>query len=332
LTQKRNAQKRPVVVLYDVDPSWTDDEQNKVRSLTSQISNALQNEGHHTSEAEVRDHNIKSVVSPFSPDEHVIFNWCESLPGIPRSEPLVVQELSSLGFTHTGADFEALDLAHYKTKMKAELIKNDIPTPKGMLFSKPHSGDWKTFPAIVKAANEHCSTGLSRESVVMNSSELDKRLEWFLRTYNQEALVEEFIDGREFHVSLWGNGTISMLPPVEMGFSNLTDIHDRLCTYEAKFVPGSNLYESIETLLPTINGDEQLDELERVCRRAYKAVGCRDYGRIDVRVKDGIHYVLDVNPNADISADASLAYAASQLGYSYSQTISRIVQLASKRF
>jgi D-alanine-D-alanine ligase len=332
LTQKRNSQKRPVVVLYDVDPSWSSEEQSEVRSLTSQISSALQNEGHLTSEAEVRDHNIKGVVSPFSPDEHVIFNWCESLPGVPRSEPLVAQELSSLGFTHTGADFEALDLAHYKMKMKSALISNNIPTPEGKIFNIPDSEGWNIFPAIVKAANEHCSTGLSRESVVMNKTELEKRLEWFFNTYSQEALVEEFIDGREFHVSLWGNGKINMLPPVEMGFSNLSDIHDRLCTYESKFVPGSKLYDSIETLLPTIDGNEQFNELERVCRLAYKAVGCRDYGRIDVRVKDGIHYVLDVNPNADISADASLAYAASQVGYSYSQTISRIVQLASKRF
>ncbi|MBL8026185.1 MAG: hypothetical protein JNL74_07230 [Fibrobacteres bacterium] len=331
LTKKDKKIKRPVVVLYDVDPSWTNEEQDEVRSLTTQISEALRGEGHRTDKVEVRDQNIKDVVSPFSPTEHIVFNWCEQIPGIPKSEPLVAKELSTLGFTHTGADYEALNLAHYKLQMKSALIANGVPTPVGQIFDKPDASGWTRFPAIVKAANEHCSLGLSRDSVVMNKSELEARLKWFFRKYKQQALVEEFIDGREFHVSLWGNGTIEMLPPVEMSFANLPDIHDRLCTYESKFVPGSMLYENIETVLPTIEGSESLPDLEKVCRKAYKAVGCRDYGRIDVRLKDGIYYVLDVNPNADISADASLAYAASQVGYSYGQTVSRIVQLASKR-
>jgi D-alanine-D-alanine ligase len=96
-------------------------------------------------------------------------------------------------------------------------------------------------------------------------------------------------------------------------------------------VPGSKHYEGIKTLLPAPLDGVDLRSLERVCQDAYRAGGCRDYGRIDVRLRDGLFYVLDVNPNADISADASLACAAEVAGYSYGEMASRIVRLAAKR-
>jgi len=122
-----------------------------------------------------------------------------------------------------------------------------------------------------------------------------------------------------------------MLPPAEMDYSSLDDIHDRLCTYDAKFLPGSPLYDGIKTLLPAPLSREESNALESACKDAYKALGCRDYGRIDARIRDGIVYVLDVNPNADISADASLACAAEVAGYSYGEAGSRIVRLAAHR-
>jgi D-alanine-D-alanine ligase len=132
-------------------------------------------------------------------------------------------------------------------------------------------------------------------------------------------------------VSLWGNGTIEMLPPAEMDFSQFKDVHDRLCTYESKFVPGSRHYEGIHTLLPAPLSPKEMRLLREVCRAAYRTIGCRDYGRIDIRIRDGVFHVLDVNPNADISADASLACAAEMAGYSYGETGSRIIRLAAKR-
>ncbi|MBU1150540.1 MAG: hypothetical protein KJ800_06290, partial [Proteobacteria bacterium] len=211
------------------------------------------------------------------------------------------------------------------------LSKAGIPTPTWRLYDRPQADGWNQFPAIVKAANEHSSEGLTRESVVMNEEELSARVAYVLKTYDQPALVEDFIDGREFHVSLWGNGTIDMLPPAEMDFSQFKDVHDRLCTYDAKFVPGSESYEGIKTLLPALLGADDLRTLKRVCQAAYRAIGCRDYGRIDLRIRDGVFYVLDVNPNADISADASLACAAELAVYSYGEMGSRIVRLAANR-
>jgi D-alanine-D-alanine ligase len=116
-----------------------------------------------------------------------------------------------------------------------------------------------------------------------------------------------------------------------MDYVGLTDIRDRLFTFEAKYVPGSRLYETIELRVPAELDPAARNELERIVLRAYRATGCRDYGRIDVRMRGGTFYVIDVNPNPDINPLTSLAYAAAEAGYSYGELGSRIVSLAAAR-
>jgi len=108
-------------------------------------------------------------------------------------------------------------------------------------------------------------------------------------------------------------------------------VKDRICGYDAKFISGSEHYEKIETLLPAPLSKKELSSIEKICKKAYRVTGCRDYARLDVRYRDGIFYVLDVNPNADISADASMACAAETAGFSYGEMGSRIVRIAAKR-
>ncbi|MGB9723938.1 MAG: hypothetical protein ACP5OO_03410 [Chloroflexia bacterium] len=139
------------------------------------------------------------------------------------------------------------------------------------------------------------------------------------------------MDGREFHVSLWGNGRIQVLPPAEMDFSAFDDPRRRLCDFDAKFTPGSPSYEHIQVHLPAPLSREEQTCLERIARATYRATGCRDYARLDIRMRDGVFYVLDVNPNPDISADTSTALAAAAAGYSYGELGSRLVYLAAAR-
>lgn len=323
--------KVPVVLLYNQDPSWTPQEKSEVDLLSSQLAQAVSGVGHPITLLPLSDSDLPAALRPFDPGTHVILNWCENLPAIPKTESLVTRILESLGYAFTGADAAALERSQNKRILKEILNRAGIATPAWRLYESPETNGWKQFPAIVKAANEHCSEGLTRESVVMNETEMKARIAYVLDRFRQPALVEDFIDGREFHVSLWGNGVIEMLPPAEMDFSQFKDIHDRLCTYESKFVPGSRHYEGIHTLLPAPLGPEEMHRLRDVCQAAYRAIGCRDYGRIDVRIRDGVFHVLDVNPNADISEDASLACAAELAGYSYGETGSRIVRLAANR-
>jgi len=321
----------PVLLLYNVDPSWEASEREDVVAVTNQLLHAIADIGHPSASVPLFGDNMQEVMEPYGRTEYIVFNWCESIPGRPHSEPQVARELESMGFTFTGAGSTALDLACDKRRVKKVLEESGIPTPSWRLYVRPERNLWGRYPAIVKAANEHCSEGITRESVVMTEQELLERVSYIIDAYHQPALVEDFIDGREFHVSLWGNGRIEMLPPAEMDFSLFSDFHDRLCTHDSKCVPGSLHYEGIQTLLPAPLSGEELQALGKVCMSAYMAVGCRDYGRLDVRSRDGVYYVLDVNPNADISADASLACAAEIAGYSYGQAGSRIVRLAARR-
>jgi len=321
----------PILLLYNLEPSWTPSEKEEADKLARELGRYVADIGHPTTFVPLADDNLASALDPFDPMMHVVFNWCESIPGIPHSESRVARNLERMRFTFTGADSRALSLAEDKSLVKEVLDRSGIPTPDWRVYDRAEADGWNLFPAIVKPVNEHCSEGITSEAVVMSGQELEKRIDYILTTYRQQALVEEFIDGREFHVSLWGNGRIEMLPPAEMDFSLFDQVQDRLCTYEAKFVPGSTHYEGIQTLLPAPLSETELQSMEQVCRAAYSALGCRDYGRIDLRMCDGICYILDVNPNADISSDASLACAAELAGYSYGETASRIIRLAAGR-
>jgi D-alanine-D-alanine ligase len=323
--------KIPVVVLYNVDPDWTQEEKDEVGRLTSELGDALTCTGHPAVLVPVANDDLGSCLEDFDPAECIIFNWCESLPGLGHSEWLAAKRLEMLGYTFTGADSETLALSQDKFRVKVLLDQALIPTPAWHIFHTPDPADWKSFPAIVKPMNEHSSAGITPEAVVLNKTELRNRIAYILRTYQQPALVEEFIDGREFHVSVWGNDNLTVLPPAEMDFSFFTDVKDRLCTYDSKFLPGSRHYEKIETLLPAPLTEEEVKSLNLVCENAYRAMGCRDYARMDIRLLNGVFYVLDVNPNADISSDASMACSAEAAGVNYGQMGSLIVRMAARR-
>ena len=162
-------------------------------------------------------------------------------------------------------------------------------------------------------------------------SELRGRIQYVINEMHQPALVEEFIDGREFHVGVIGNGTLSVLPPAEIDYSSFNDIHDRLCTYESNYDPTSLAYKLTLPKLPVILTKDQLSRLEKIVIAAYRAIDCRDYARMDVRLQDEAFYLLDVNPNPDISSDTSLALGAELVGLSYGKLGSLFINLAAER-
>lgn len=319
-----------VLLLFNLDPDWTREEQAGALDLTSQFDKAISSLGYSTTLIQVTGDDIDSALAQYDPQEHIVFNWCESLPGVAHSEWLVAKYLEKRGFTFTGAGSAALALTQDKCRTKQLLDHSGITTPKWRVYNRaPATIRWNNFPAIVKPAKEHCSEGIDRNSVVNNETELIERVRYIFEKYRQPVLVEDFIDGRELHISLWNNGEI--LPPAEMEFSLLKDARDRICSYEAKYVPGSKLYENIKTVLPAPLSTAELQKVEEVCRTAYLLSGCRDYARIDVRMRDGVFYILDVNPNADISPDTSTIAAAEYAGYSYGEFIGQIIQLAALR-
>ncbi|MBM4464156.1 MAG: ATP-grasp domain-containing protein [Chloroflexi bacterium] len=328
--RRTSTSKASVLLLYNLDRTWSEPDLQEVLTAVEKLESALIEAGHPmTSRAVHRD--VEAVIRDFDPSQDIIFNWCDGLEGAPKAEHLVPWVLEALGFSYTGADAQTLLISQDKWRVKRILHTRHISTPRGRVFRQPEADGWDHFPAIVKPVAEHCSFGITREAVVDTPQDLERRVAYVLETFNQPALVEDFIDGREFHVAVWGNGRPQVLPLAEMDFSAFGDVHDRLCTYESKWEPGSLPYRLIRTLCPAPVDGGLKARIETVAVTAYRALGCRDYGRMDIRVRDGVSYVLDVNPNPDICDDGSFALAAEVAGFSYPDMASHIVALAANR-
>jgi D-alanine-D-alanine ligase len=321
----------PVILLYNLDRSWSPSDIEEILVLVQNLAEGLSTVGHPTQAICLEDEGLERVMAGCDPSRQIVFNWCEEVPGIPHSSALVARMLEELGFTFTGAGSQALLFSQDKPAVKDRLLKKQVPTPCWQVYKGDGTLDWDCFPAIVKPAYEHSSCGLTQQAVIHNRQELSQQVAQVAETFRQPVLVEDFIDGREFHVTVVGNGRLRALPIAEMDFSAIQNDCARFCTYDSKFEPASLDYQMIQLLLPATLSVEEKQQLEAVAIAAYKATNCRDYARLDIRQRDGIFYVLDINPNADLSPDTSLVLSAGLAGYSYGQFGSLLVNLAAHR-
>ena len=322
----------PVLLLHNVDDDWEAADVEDAEREATLLEEALRALGHPVENVPVRTPAVKECLQPFDPSRYVVFNWVEGLQGVVRGDVIAARALAELGFAYTGSTADVIELAWEKPRVKRLMVKRGIPTPKWLLAESAHVAAWDAFPAIVKPAEEHCSIGVDRDSVVLTLDELRARVHLVVTKYHQPALVEEFIDGREFHVAVWGNDrSLKMLPPAEMDFSAFTDVHDHLCTFDSKFCPGTAHYERIEMRIPAELTPLEHATLEKTAFATFRAFHCRDYARLDVRLRDGVFYVVDVNPNPDIRTETSIHFAAEKAGFAFGELGSRLVGLAARR-
>ena len=321
----------PVVLLYNVDSSWTFDEVREAEQYLTTMVDALAHHGHPVELAQVR-HDVARPLCHFDPREQIVFNWCEGLDGEPNAFDRIPPVLEELGFAYTGATAWTLAMTQDKAAAKTILDQLNIPTPAWRAFRSPDEVEgWDIFPAIVKPAAEHCSSGITDGAVVSDLEQLRERVATIVKMYGGQALVEDFIEGREFNVSIWGNGRPAPLPLYEIDFSAIPDPHHRLVDFDAKWIKGSYTYEHTPARCPADVDDELAGRIRSVAMDAYRALRLRDYGRIDMRVRDGQPYVVDVNSNPDITIDGGFAKTAAVAGYDYGAMVSRIVNLAGHR-
>jgi D-alanine-D-alanine ligase len=261
------------------------------------------------------------------------FNLCDDgFFSDPLLEPHLPSMLDILGINYTGCDYLSLALCLNKARAKKILAYHDIPTPKFQVFRR---GDEKIrkllkYPLMVKPVHEDASIGIKDESVVRNESELFARVKHVIKEYNQPALVEEYIEGREFNVGILGEKEI--LPVAEILFDGLPFGKPRIINYAAKWKQNSVDYQKTNRSCPASIDVHLEKKLKSLAVSASRLMLCRDYCRVDFRVdKEEDAFVLEVNPNPDISEDAGLCAMAKANGYSYKDLIERIVKSASQR-
>jgi len=297
------------------------------------IKKILSERGHDVKILEV-DIDLYENLKSEKPD--VIFNLADDgFYDDPRLEPHVAALFDILKIPYTGNNYFTLALCQNKARAKEILTYNGILTPKWQVFNNSNRklNPELKFPLIVKPIREDGSVGIKERSVVKNDEELKEQIEHILDVYQQEALVEEFIDGREFNVGIIGNKKLTVLPIAEIDFSELPPNIPRVVSYRAKWVKQSIAFKKTPVVCPA-NIDEKLQkDLEEISKKCYKIFGCQGYARLDIRYdeKENKIYVLELNPNPDISEDGGLAREAKTAGISYENLILKIIDLALKK-
>ena len=271
---------------------------------------------------------IDRLVEQHHPDDFLFFNLCEHLLGRATDDVKITTRLDKLGVTYTGAPTTTLRRTVDKARAKQILQKNKVPTAPFQVFSRADEDIHAPLPAIVKPVAEDASLGITRESVVFDATQLRKRVQYILDVYHQPALVEEYIVGREFNVGLWGNGTTHLLPLAELSFAQWNNPYQQFCHFDAKWTPDSLEYQTMPVICPAQIDEATAERIRAAAYRSYQALGCRDYARVDMRVRDGVPYVLEVNPNPCLAPDAGFPNAARVAGYSYPKMAAQIVEWA----
>ena len=261
----------------------------------------------------------------------VVFNLCESLAGDTRHEPVLPALLDLAGLRYTGSPAAALALALAKDLTKRVLVGAGVPTPEAVAIApgRDPAPAAALLPAIVKPAREDASNGISHRSVVQSRAQLAAQVAEIHARFGQPALVERFIDGREVYVSLVGHPPVA-LPMHEIDFA-LPAGRPRIVTYAGKWDKRSADYRGTTPTRAVL--DERVRaRCESAARAAFEALGLRDYARIDLRIDAaGNPFVIDVNPNCDLSRGAGVARAASYGGLSYADLIARVCEAALAR-
>ncbi|HVO75194.1 MAG TPA: ATP-grasp domain-containing protein [Ignavibacteriaceae bacterium] len=298
------------------------------------IRKALADEGFNSYLLNISD-DIQVIIKDAKKNKpDVVFNLVEIYKENPRLEMNIVGVLELLKITYTGAPPLALANCQNKELSKKLLQNAGIKTPEFILFDKQETR-YKhnlNYPVIVKPAFEDASIGIDNNSVVRNNKELKNRIEYIFIQLSQPCLVEEYIDGRELNAAVIGDKNPVVLPISEIDFSEMPDYLHNIVSYQAKWDPTHESYQKTIPVCPAKLSREIEDAVNKIALKAFRIMGCRDYARVDMRLSDENElYVLEVNPNPDLSQCSGFIRSAAASGLSYSQTMKKIVELAWER-
>jgi D-alanine-D-alanine ligase len=271
---------------------------------------------------------IRPAAGFFEP--HIVLNLMEAFAGVTTFDQNVVSYLELLRLRYTGCNPRGLILARDKALSKKLLAYHRIPVPdftvvrygrKPVLPKKMH------FPLIVKSLFFEASAGISQASVVENDEQLARRVLFIHENLGTAAIVEQFIDGRELYVGVLGNERLEVFPVWEMSFAQMPDNRWRIATERVKWSTQYQKKHGIMTDAATLDA-AAVDRIQRIAKRAYRALDLNGYARIDLRMDDeGRPYVLEANPNPNLAYGEDFAESAEAAGVSYETLLERIIAL-----
>lgn len=342
-----------VLVLYNqptLEPGQPDAEaEQEIVETAHAVAKALERSGERVTRLGIRSDPapLMQVLRDDRPD--VTFNLFEGTAHHPEAESHVAGLLEWLGIPYTGSPSRSLLLARDKSRAKPLLEGARLPTPRFTVVHRlPVPENTLGWPVIVKPATEDASVGIDQGSVVTSQVQLVRRAEQLLHRYRPPVLVEEFIAGREFNVSIVENPDLQILPIAEIVFTDLTPQPPSpaprgeqggrgpgrwpIVTYQAKWSPGSAEDLATRPCCPADVPAALAERLGALAARAFEVFGCRDYARVDFRVHaHGEPFILEVNPNPSFHPTAGLSNALKAAGLSHEEFSVALVRQAFAR-
>jgi D-alanine-D-alanine ligase len=271
---------------------------------------------------------IRPTAGFFQP--HVVFNLMEAFAGITTFDQNVVSYLELLHLKYTGCNPRGLIFARDKALSKKLLAYHRIPVPDFCVVRygrKPAIPKKLHFPLIVKSLFFEASAGISQASVVEDEEQLARRVQFIHESLGTAAIVEQFVDGRELYVGVLGNERLDVLPVWEMSFAQMPENRWRIATERVKWNTQYQKKNGIMTNAAKLDA-AAVDHIQRIAKRAYRALDLNGYARIDLRMDDtGRAYVLEANPNPNLAYGEDFAESAETNGISYEKLLERIVTL-----
>jgi len=272
---------------------------------------------------------LQASITSFQPE--IIFNLMEEFHGVALYDQHIVAYLELMKQAYTGCNPRGLMLAHDKVLSKQVLCFHHIPTPRFVVYKRGAAvrpPRRLRYPLIVKSTTEDASFGLTAASIVSTPEELVQRVTSAYEEIGTDVLVEEFIEGREFYVSILGNARLQVMPVWELLMTRLPQGEPNIATAEVKWNYAYQAAVGVETRAVADLPPAGLEKIKRIGKRVYRALCLSGYARIDLRMDpQGRVYVLEANPNPNLSYGEDFTEAADTGGIPYEVVIQRILRL-----
>ncbi len=326
-----------ILMLFDLstkiaESSYTEMLKTEEWKTEAHVLKALQKLGHGVTPLGVQDdlegliHQLKSQ----KPD--LVFNLSEAFRGRREYEPHLVSLLELMEFKYTGAGPEALRLCKDKSMTKKILAYHRIAVPRfevSRIASPLRNLKGFDFPAFIKPLELEASEGISQVSFAATEKDALERVQYIHERYNVDAIIEEYIEGRELYVSVLGNEKLTVFAPRELFFREVPEDEPRFATFRAKWNENYRKKWGIDTGFASTRDEAFIEKLTETCKKIYRVLKLKGYGRIDLRIRpNGEIVFIEANPNPSIAKDDDFALSANKSGLDYESLLSKIVSLS----